>query len=830
MIDWIVSSSVLIAVVILLRFALRRKISLRVQYALWALVLVRLLVPVSVGSFSWSAAGAAELLEPVETVVNGAELELFIEEFHEFNSWEEYEAFVEENRSFGITGKMNSEFRSAGSSVGYIWASVPVTVPWNTVLQAVWAAGGIAAAAWFTAVNLRFSARLKRSRKAVSAEYCSLPVYITDAVDTPCLFGLLRPAVYLTGKAAGEPQTMRHAVEHERTHFLHGDHIWAILRCACLALHWYNPLVWWAALLSRNDAELACDESTILRLGEGERAAYGRTLVQLTCEKRPALVHTATTMTGSGRSIRERIALIVKKPKMAVYTLAVTVVIAVIAAVCAFAGTEKNTPWQWAQSLSAEDVRFAEPWTMGAADSRKLSDADTAKLTVLLNALDRNDFAENKRLAGGTPTYGLRIETVDGAYDINQSIAPGGHLEIQYAGKMWWIDDEELTAFVRERAVAVTQSAPTEPTVPADSVQTEAADLQQLINSIMVGSLRYGGEGWQSSGNYTLTVSGADGRTDSYLCAPGAFQSLSSTPGYYVGQRQDLTPASGPWEEDHSKNDYIMTVSNDRFAVTVYSQEDKIRVQETGGKDLYFVGETKLDEFFPLGNSGQLFRSFWQYAMEARADYEFQACSVDGSETDYAVIARELAEQYARLIVDRPDWYHQQAQDAGVSSAEVFDAYYGAENPNFVFNLRFYLKIEEDERNYWEEGAGLSEPHESGPLAGYYGNGGEANVRKGTDGRWRMGGLASGGGWAKLPEAPEEASTQRLIEMYFLTEGWSRDWRILSALAERPLAEVQEQLGLLGTAQKQELTEGIFRFIKEYPDYTAWRPDDFGSR
>ena len=146
MIDWIVSSSVLIAVVILLRFALRRKISLRVQYALWALVLVRLLVPVSVGSFSWSAAGAAELLEPVETVVNGAELELFIEEFHEFNSWEEYEAFVEENRSFGITGKMNSEFRSAGSSVGYIWATVPVTVPWNTVLQAVWAAGGIAAA------------------------------------------------------------------------------------------------------------------------------------------------------------------------------------------------------------------------------------------------------------------------------------------------------------------------------------------------------------------------------------------------------------------------------------------------------------------------------------------------------------------------------------------------------------------------------------------------------------------------------------------------------------------------------------------------------------
>ena len=49
MVEWIVSSSVLIAVVILLRFVLKGKISLRLQYALWALVLVRLLVPVSFG-------------------------------------------------------------------------------------------------------------------------------------------------------------------------------------------------------------------------------------------------------------------------------------------------------------------------------------------------------------------------------------------------------------------------------------------------------------------------------------------------------------------------------------------------------------------------------------------------------------------------------------------------------------------------------------------------------------------------------------------------------------------------------------------------------------
>ena len=58
MIEWIVSSSVLIAVVILLRTLLKGKISLRLQYALWGLVLLRLLIPVSFGSTALSVTNA----------------------------------------------------------------------------------------------------------------------------------------------------------------------------------------------------------------------------------------------------------------------------------------------------------------------------------------------------------------------------------------------------------------------------------------------------------------------------------------------------------------------------------------------------------------------------------------------------------------------------------------------------------------------------------------------------------------------------------------------------------------------------------------------------
>ncbi len=58
MIEWIVSSSALIAVVILLRLLLKGKIGLRLQYALWGLVLLRLLVPVSFGSTAVSVTNA----------------------------------------------------------------------------------------------------------------------------------------------------------------------------------------------------------------------------------------------------------------------------------------------------------------------------------------------------------------------------------------------------------------------------------------------------------------------------------------------------------------------------------------------------------------------------------------------------------------------------------------------------------------------------------------------------------------------------------------------------------------------------------------------------
>ena len=215
----------------------------------------------------------------------------------------------------------------------------PVTV--GMVLMLLWAAGAALLGLWLVGVNLRFRRALGRSRKSLAVEGFPLPVYVTGAVPTPCLFGLVRPAVYVTPETAADGTVLRHSLAHELTHFHHRDHLWAALRGLCLALHWYNPLVWLAASLSRRDGELCCDEATVKRLGEAERAAYGRTLLAVTCQGRADPLLTATSMTG-GKGIQERIVLLAKRPKTAARSLALVVLVAAAAAGCTFTGAEED--------------------------------------------------------------------------------------------------------------------------------------------------------------------------------------------------------------------------------------------------------------------------------------------------------------------------------------------------------------------------------------------------------------------------------------------------------------------------------------------------------
>lgn len=142
-------------------------------------------------------------------------------------------------------------------------------IPLTPVLKAVWHTGMYVMAAWFLLTNLHFMLRLRRSRTPYPVEGCRYPVYLAEGLPSPCLFGLLHPAIYLTPAAAESPETLRHVLAHETTHARHGDPLWSLLRCVCLAVYWFDPLVWVAAVVSRRDCELACDEGALQRAGRG---------------------------------------------------------------------------------------------------------------------------------------------------------------------------------------------------------------------------------------------------------------------------------------------------------------------------------------------------------------------------------------------------------------------------------------------------------------------------------------------------------------------------------------------------------------------------------
>ncbi len=324
LLNWVLTASALTAAVLLLRAAFGRRIGARLRYALWAVVLARLLVP---GQFFTAPVEAPRVLPElsvVQALPRGPQTPA---------------EKIDPAQGDAAGQTVQTLPAPAGEEAAAPAARRPLNP--RALLGGIWLAGSAAMAAAFLLSNLSFARRLRRLRVPLAAE-CSLPVYTLAGLPSPCLFGVLRPAVYVTPETAANPGMLRHVLAHEATHFRQGDHIWSLLRCAALAVHWWNPLVWLAAVLSRRDAELACDEGTLKRLGDGERRAYGSTLLALvTAKPRPGdLLRCATTMTGDKRSLRERVRRIARAPKRWLWAAVLSAALALLVCACSFAKSE----------------------------------------------------------------------------------------------------------------------------------------------------------------------------------------------------------------------------------------------------------------------------------------------------------------------------------------------------------------------------------------------------------------------------------------------------------------------------------------------------------
>lgn len=330
MIATLITSSALVAAILLLRPLLKKRVSPTLVYSLWALAAVRMTAP-----WIYPFVELFGLLKSRLSVMNA--VDLFQREVIEGSVMEPLADNLATGRVYRYDQPVHIAERAAG-------------IDWQLWIMVVWILGSLLIAAWMIVVNIRFMKMLQAVRRPYTGklpEFVTKRVYVAENLSSPCYFGIgSDEAIYLPEAIEGDETMVRHALAHETCHAVHGDRFWGIWRCVLVCYYWINPFVWLGAVLSRRDCELACDEAAVKLLGESERYAYGRTLVGLLGERgKTGFFLASTTMTAGKRTMKNRIQTLTHHPKTTFSMAVLLSGIVILLAACTFtqkAGSDTN--------------------------------------------------------------------------------------------------------------------------------------------------------------------------------------------------------------------------------------------------------------------------------------------------------------------------------------------------------------------------------------------------------------------------------------------------------------------------------------------------------
>lgn len=260
------TASVVILAVLAVRLLLRRAPKV-FSYALWAVVLFRLLCPVSVTS-AVSLLGAlgapAQERSAVTSVV------------------EYVPADIVRNMAPAVTPLPQEPF-PAEPGENIISTAPSVTQPDAAPVSPLSGPVAVLTLTWLTgmALLLLYSvvSLLRLRRRLVGAVRLEDNIYLADYIPSPFVMGLFRPKIYLPSTLT---ETERgYILRHEQYHLRRRDHVVKLLSFLALCVHWFNPLVWAAFILAGKDMEMSCDEAVVRELGEDIRADYSASLLSL---------------------------------------------------------------------------------------------------------------------------------------------------------------------------------------------------------------------------------------------------------------------------------------------------------------------------------------------------------------------------------------------------------------------------------------------------------------------------------------------------------------------------------------------------------------------
>ena len=356
----VLTVSALIVVVLLVRAIFKNRVPKRMIYCLWLVVLLKLCLPGTLVSLpvlpAEDAAAPAQSAErPVQT------------------------APVIQRPAQTVT-KPQTPAQQPVSPVQETAKPAAKSLTTAQILQIVWFGGSALLGLWLFGAWAVFTIRLHRDRRFLGKRG-GTRIYVSGAVKSPCLAGLL-PAVYLTEDVL-QTDEAELIVRHELTHLRHLDFLWSFFRMAAVSVYWWNPLVWLAAICSKHDAELACDEAVAAKLPERERLAYARAILAQAPRK-------ASALSLAGPPVKERILFLTKKQRTSVLCVVLALLLVVSATGCSFAELTRQKSEEITMSGDAEaahqealkdELKTATPLTQEQIDAVNAVFADYERST-----------------------------------------------------------------------------------------------------------------------------------------------------------------------------------------------------------------------------------------------------------------------------------------------------------------------------------------------------------------------------------------------------------------------------------------------------------------
>ena len=332
---FMISSSLMIGLVLLFRKLFRKKLSARVIYALWFLPFLRLLIPFGYWEVPVFGA-AAEIINRPMAVVE----ELF--ETQDNKSLDDYKdtlANVETNHANVNTEKPSSESvkiydavvpkenmtaqiqENVDASLKADAANETINVQSNikNIVLVIWFTGSIFLGGYVFIQNRKLRRKIDQLESVAKID--GIDICVSKEFKTPCLAGVRDPKIIITEEVYSSPVLYEYAIQHEMAHYRNEDHFYNADRVFICILHWWNPLVWYAAKCVSEDAELACDERVLKNKSLEERKNYGYALLQMIENAQNKPLCFATSFSGNKSSAKQRIDAITRKATTKKYVL-----------------------------------------------------------------------------------------------------------------------------------------------------------------------------------------------------------------------------------------------------------------------------------------------------------------------------------------------------------------------------------------------------------------------------------------------------------------------------------------------------------------------------